>query len=273
MFEQHQTTNRRLTAGGGSISNRQMAHFPSGARNPHLHCVVPGGGLAPDGSRWISCRKRFFLPVRVLSRLFRRVFLELLRAAFDAGELTLKGSLETVADAQAFADMIQTARSTEWVVYAKPPFGGPRRVLDYLGRYTHRIALSNHRLLAMHGSSVRFRWGDYRHGNAQRLMTLEANQFIRRFLLHVLPEGYVRMRYFGLLANCHRRETLSRCRILLGEAQHADAAPPELSDWTTLLEALTGVDPLQCPKCRQGRLVHFELLSPTQRAPPFDVPR
>ena len=158
--------------------------------HPHIHCLVPGGGLAADG-RWVSCRPRFFLPVHVLSRLFRRLFLERLQAACAAGRLRFSGTLDALGDAGAFAAAIRTVRSKRWVVYAKPPFGSPAHVLAYLGRYTHRVAIANSRLVEADDETVTFRWRDYRHGNAPRLMSLAADEFIRRFLLHSLPDGFL----------------------------------------------------------------------------------
>src|SRR5438128_527268 len=185
--------------------------------HPHLHCVVPGGGLSIDGTRWIACRPGFFLPVRVLSRLFRRLFLTYVQDAFDAGQLRFDGSLTAWADRRAFAGHIAAARQVDWVVYAKPPFAGPRQVLDYVGRYTHRVAISNDRLLAMEGGQVRFRCKDYRRPSSERTttITLTAIEFIRRFLMHVLPAGFHRIRYYGFLGNRIRRDTLARCRDLL----------------------------------------------------------
>ena len=184
--------------------------------HPHLHCVVPGGGLSPDGTQWISCRPGFFLPVRVLSRLFRRLFLEYLIKAFDAGKLQFFSSLEPLRDRRAFLRHLAPTRATEWVVYAKRPFAGPEQVLDYVGRYTHRVAISNNRLLDIDHGKVTFRYKDYRHDGQQKTMTLDAEEFIRRFLLHVLPDGFQRIRYYGFLGNRYREEKLARCRQLLG---------------------------------------------------------
>ena len=224
--------------------------------HPHLHCVVPGGGLAADGTRWMACRPGFFLPVRVLSRLFRRLFLEYLDKAFEAGQLRFSASLAALHDRQAFAEYLAAARTTEWVVYAKPPFGGPRQVLDYVGRYTHRVAISNHRLLDIDDGQVRFRWKDYRDGHQQKTMTLAADEFIRRFLLHVLPVGFHRIRYYGLLGNRHRQEKLARCQRLLGmtppAVPPAESTPPK--DYRDRYAALTGVSLLACPVCQQGRI-------------------
>jgi hypothetical protein len=183
--------------------------------HPHLHCLVPGGGLSLDGTRWISCRPGFFLPVRVLSRLFRRLFLEKLRAAFEAGELGFFGALARFADAPIFTRRLAELRRVEWVVYAKRPFAGPAAVLAYLGRYTHRVAISNSRLVALANGQVSFRWRDYRHYNKNKVMTLAADEFIRRFLLHALPDGFHRIRHYGFLANRHREDKLTLCRHLL----------------------------------------------------------
>ena len=163
--------------------------------HPHLHCVVPGGGLSPDGKKWISCRPGFFLPVRVLSRLFRRLFLEYLQHAFDAGKLQFFNGLEKLRDRCELAGYLAPLRKAEWVVYAKAPFAGPQQVLDYVGRYTHRVAISNHRLLDIDAGHVRFQWKDYRNRGQQKAMTLSAEEFIRRFLLHALPDGFQRIRY------------------------------------------------------------------------------
>src|SRR5208337_4702740 len=184
--------------------------------HPHLHCVVPGGGISLDGTRWISCRPRFFLPVRVLSRLFRRLFLTYLEEAFDSGKLRFFSSLEALRDRQAFNRYLDPLHDSEWVVYAKPPFAGPQQVVDYVGRYTHRVAISNHRIVDIEGGEVKFTWRDYRDNNQQKTMTLPADQFIGRFLLHVLPSGFHRIRYYGFLANPHRKEKLEQCRQLLG---------------------------------------------------------
>src|SRR2546429_1964284 len=169
--------------------------------HPHVHCIVPGGGISPDGKRWIACRPGFFLPVRVLSRLFRRLFLEHLQAAFETGKLRFFSSLERLRDSKAFAAYLSPLRQTEWVVYAKPPFGGPEQVLNYLGLYTHRVAISNNRLLNIDHGQVAFRWKDYRDHDQQKTLTLEAGEFIRRFLLHILPDGFQRIRHYGFLGH------------------------------------------------------------------------
>lgn len=235
--------------------------------HPHVHCVVPGGGLAPDGQRWIPCRPGFFLPVRVLSRLFRRLFLAQLQAAFARGRLHFAGPLAALQDPAAFAQYLAPLRQIEWVVYAKPPFGGPAQVLEYLGRYTHRVAISNHRLLAIEEGQVRFRWKDYRHHDRQKTMTLEAVEFIRRFLLHVLPTGFHRIRHYGFLGARVRREKLARCR----QALAMPPVPPALTrrrDYRDVYEALTGVSLRVCPACHHGQMVRVATLRRDPRAPP-----
>jgi len=215
--------------------------------HPHIHCIVPGGGLSPDGTRWIACRPGFFLPVRVLSRLFRRLFLERLRAAFDAGELAFFGSLADRADAHTFARHLAAMRRVDWVVYAKRPFAGPEQVLAYLGRYTHRVAITNGRLLAIAEGQVSFRWRDYRHRNKGKVMTLSTDEFIRRFLLHTLPDGFHRIRHYGFLANGHRAAKLALIRQLL--ATPSPNATPPLADYRERYKQLTGRALDVCPCC------------------------
>jgi hypothetical protein len=222
--------------------------------HPHLHCLVPGGGIAPDGESWIACRPGFFLPVRVLSRLFRGLFLSYLKKAFAAGELRFFGAHRHLHEPAAFRRHLVPVRDTEWVVYAKRPFAGPEQVLDYVGRYTHRVAISNNRLVSMHDGKVRFRWKDYRDGNRQKTMSLEGSEFIRRFLTHVLPDGFHRIRYYGLLANGHRARKLARCRELLRMAP-AEPTPEPPPDYRDRYEALTGRSLHRCPKCHAGIMV------------------
>ena len=211
--------------------------------HPHIHCIVPGGGISPDGTRWMHCRPGFFLPVRVLSHLFRRLFVEQLQAAFDAGQLGFFGALAQLGDSATFAARLRALRRRNWVVYAKPPFGGPDRVLAYLSRYTHRVAIANSRLVGLTDDTVTFRWKDYRHHGKAKLMTLEAHEFIRRFLLHGLPDGFHRIRHYGFLANSHRAEKLTLCRTLL------KAPPPEQTS-DSLPEPKTGdAANHACPCC------------------------
>jgi hypothetical protein len=214
--------------------------------HPHVHGIVPGGGLAIDGERWVACRPGFFLPVRVLSRLFRRRFLEELAAAHHGGRLQFFGEFVGLADARAFAQWLAPLRTCEWVVYAKRPFAGPAAVLAYLSRYTHRVAISNSRLLAFHDGSVTFRWKDYRSTGKTRYkaMTLGADEFMRRFLLHVLPSGFHRIRHYGLLANGARRELLAQARELLHVAS-ATVDPPSAAAAPVAVVAPTFI----CPHC------------------------
>jgi hypothetical protein len=219
--------------------------------HPHLHCVVPGAGLSPDHRRWIRRGRKFFLPVKVLSPVFRGKFLSALEQAFQKHKLTLAGQLSPLQSPPAFAALLRTAAQRNWVVYAKRPFAGPAQVLTYLSRYTHRVAIANSRLLGMADDRVSFRWRDYAHGHQTRTMTVAADEFLRRFLLHVLPTGFVRIRYFGLLANRHRTQLLSLCRAYL-----QTTAPPS----STL-----GASHL-CHHCRRGTMRVVENLSPTQLA-------
>jgi hypothetical protein len=226
--------------------------------HPHLHCVIPGGGLSPDYERWIGCRPGFFLPVRVLSRLFRRLFLEALEQAFTNGELSF-GEMDSLNDAASFAKHLTPLRQKEWVVYSKPPFGGPAQVLEYLGRYTHRVAISNERLLDAGYGEVTFQWKDYRHHDKQksRVMTLAASEFIRRFLIHTLPAGFQRIRHFGFLANRHRKEKLALCRRLLSDPI-AELLPGAAQ--CLLVEALTGPKAALCPECGLGTMLRIQTL-------------
>ena len=224
--------------------------------HPHLHCVVPGGGLSPDGAQWRACRPTFFLPVRVLSRVFRRLFLTRLRQVYMEGTLLLEGQCQTLTTPQRWQQFLAPLQTTEWVVYAKPPAGGPGQVLQYLARYTHRVAIANRRLVALEDGRVTFRWKDYAHGNRQRLMTLDAVEFIRRFLLHILPTGFQRLRHYGLLANRGCQAKLRLCRVLLQQPRSAarpvppdPQAPPAPDQPGTV-----------CPVCQRGRMSWVETL-------------
>jgi hypothetical protein len=240
--------------------------------HPHLHCVVPGGGLSANGERWISCRPGFFLPVRVLSRLFQRLFMTQLQTAFDAGHLRFFNALEPLQAPRAFARHLAPARRAEWVVYAKPPFGGPQHVLEYLGRYTHRVAISNNRLIDFGAGMVSFRWKDYRHASRQKVMRLEAQEFMRRFLLHVLPGGFQRIRHYGLLANRYRAVKLARCRSLLAEPAPVVEVPDVPLDYRDRYQLLTGKSLRDCPKCGHGHMTCIETFLPGSlpRGPPRD---
>ena len=207
--------------------------------HPHVHCVIPAGGLRPDRTRWISSRKRFFLPVRPLSRLFRGKFLDYLKQAFQQGQLQFHGSLRELKHPVRFDEWLASAREQEWGVYAKPPFGGPEHVLKYLARYTHRVAIANGRLISLEAGTVRFQWRDSEHGNEIKETALDALEFIRRFLLHVLPGGFVKIRHFGFLSNRNRKQSLSLCRTLL--PPYVAPKPREQS-----------LEPRHCPACHLG---------------------
>jgi len=240
--------------------------------HPHLHCVVPGGGISPDGQRWVACRAGFFLPVRVLSRLFRRLFLELLQQAFDGGELHFFNSLVGLQDRLVFAKYLAPATQAEWVVYAKAPFGGPKQVLEYLGRYTHRVAISNNRLLEFSDGTVTFAWKDYRHESKNKTMRLDAHEFMRRFLLHVLPSGFQRIRHYGFLANRYRQIKVELCLKLLGVPTSAAAHSESDTtlDYRDRYQRLTGLSLRDCPHCGKGQMVRVEsfLAGARSRGPP-----
>ena len=228
--------------------------------HPHLHCVVPAGGPSPDGERWVSCRPGFFLPVKVLSRLFRRLFLESLQKAFDSGRLQFWTALESLREPNAFARLVARLKACEWVVYSKRPFAGPQQVLDYVGRYTHRVAISNNRLLDIENDRIRFQWKDYRDGDQTKTMNLSADEFIRRFLLHVLPDGFQRIRYYGFLGNRYRKQKLEECRRLLGMPAPTEPTNPTEKDFRDRYEELIGDSLHQCPQCEEGRMLVIEIL-------------
>jgi hypothetical protein len=238
--------------------NQQLQH------HPHVHCVVPAGGLAPDHSRWIAASPNFFLPVKVLAEVFRGKFEDGLRQLYTEQKLVLEGVLAPLKNPRTFAELLRTAHRNDWVVYAKRPFGGAEHVVHYLGRYTHRVAISSHRLLSLEDHQVTFRWRDFRHHNKQRRMTLSVHEFLRRFLLHVLPIRFIRIRYFGLFAHRRRKELLPLCCQLLAAptppASPSAPATSECPSWT-------------CPVCG-GLMKVIERLTASQirlRAPPAGV--
>jgi hypothetical protein len=214
--------------------------------HPHLHCIVPGGGLSPDQTQWVACRPGFFVPVRVLSRRFRTLFLERLGAASAAGELRFSGALANLAEPRAFAERLGALRATEWVVYSKRPFAGPEQVLAYLGRYTHRVAIANSRLTRLDDGQVSFTWKDYRYEAKTKVMTLTADEFIRRFLQHTVPDGFHRIRHVGFLANGHRTAKLALCRALLAVPP---PAPLSTQTYRDRYLQLTGNALDVCPDC------------------------
>jgi hypothetical protein len=229
--------------------------------HPHLHCVVPGGGIAPDHDRWIRPKPGFFLPVRVLSRLFRRLFLQTLTEAREAGQLRFPGEIEELKDPARFSRYLEPLKKQEWVVYAKPPFGGAQRALEYLGRYTHRVALSNQRLLRATDGEITFQWKDYRHKHKHksRIMTLAVREFVRRFLIHVLPAGFRRIRHFGYLANRHRAQKLILCRALLSHP--VAELLRERERCSLLARELAQPFPAKCPKCARGAMIRVGLVN------------
>ena len=250
--------------------NQKLEH------HPHVHCVLPAGGLSPDHRHWIHPRYRFFLPVKVLRRVFRGKFVAALKRAFADGQLGFYGDLKLLAEAKAFSSFLRPLFRHDWVVYCKPPFGGPEYVLQYLGRYTHRVAISNHRLVSLADNQVTFRWRDSAQGNQQRLMSLSVEEFLRRFLLHLLPPGFVRIRHFGVLAHRRRAVLLPLCFRLLGSAEGSQLShepeeqrtgresipPPQTSAWT-------------CPECG-GPMIILERLTAAQaflRSPPISLAR
>jgi len=222
--------------------------------HPHLHCVVPAGGLSADESRWIPSRKGFFLHVRVLSRLFQKKFLSFLHQAYRENQLVFEGQCQHLATASGWSNFLEQLQQTDWVVYSKPPFGSPQQVLKYLARYTHRVAISNYRLISLGDGKIIFRYKDYRRDHRQATMTLETVEFTRRFLLHVLPKRFVRIRHYGFLANRCRREKLALCRQLLNSGSRSpslDTLPPN------------GTEPFElCPACQKGRMVVLLKLPP-----------
>ena len=242
--------------------------------HPHLHCVVTGGGLSCNGEgvldgspRWVSCRPGFFLPVRVLSRVFRGKYLELLRAAFDQGQLTFPGRLGPLAEARGFAELVRLLYKKDWVVYSKPPFGGPAQVLKYLARYTHRVAISNNRLLKLEEGQVTFRYKDYAEAHQQKTMTLSAEEFLRRFVQHVLPRGFVKIRHYGLLANRQRAEKLHLCRRLLLPLTAVVNATDTPTQATSDKAEIEPAQRPSCPRCGSCRFERRELSNAAQAAP------
>jgi hypothetical protein len=251
---------------GASIGVTMVLHTwgQTLTHHPHVHCIVPGGGLAPDGETWLACRPGFFLPVRVLSRLYRRLFLEKLAAAHRAGKLRFFNDLAPLAGGKAFAAHLAPLRRTEWIAFAKKPFAGPEQVLTYLSRYTHRVAIANRRLVAIDGAHVAFTWRDYAHGSVRKIMRLDAHEFIRRFLLHVLPDGFQRIRHYGFLANGHRKAKLAVIRKLLA-ATPPISSPPSGDD-----AQATAADgqAMPCPCCGGPMTIIEFLPGPRRRRTP-----
>jgi membrane protein implicated in regulation of membrane protease activity len=235
--------------------------------HPHIHCIVPGGGLSADGKVWISSKEAFFIPVKVLSAVFRGKFVHYLKKAYDSGDLKFVGKIAQLKERVAFKQLLGSLYGKNWIVYCKPPFKNPDDVLEYLGRYTHRVALSNDRIVKLDGDQVTIRYRDSSDNNKMKLMTLNAFEFIRRFLLHVLPDGFMKIRHYGILSNRSHKTKLRRCKELLGVAQDRGSEKQGKPSWQELLFNLTGIDPTVCPHCGKGKMVLKETLAPTA-APP-----
>jgi hypothetical protein len=236
--------------------------------HPHIHCIVTGGGLSPDGTRWLPCRKGFFIPVKVLSRLFRGKVLFYLKKSWEKDDLKFPGTIAKLQDQCAV--LLNDLYTLEWVVYSKPPFENAEMLIDYLGRYTHRIALGNHRILKMEDGKVFFIWRDYADGNKKKIMTMEAFEFIRRFLLHVLPEKFVKVRYYGLLANRKSDMMLTQCRKLLADPTQSKNEK-DTETWQEFLLKVCGLDLITCPFCKKGRMIKKEVIMPVRcNSPPLE---
>lgn len=250
--------------------------------HPHLHCIVTGGGLSEDGQQWLLPKKavtkngpavrkkKFFVHVNVISDLFKKKFLAYLQEAYDDGELKFVGKTAVLQSPEAFKKLKAGLYVKKWVTYCKAPFGGPAQVLGYLAGYTHRVAISNHRLLKLQDGKVYFKWHDYRDGK-DKVMCLEAFEFIRRFLLHVLPGNFYKIRYYGIWSSRNRKTKLQRCQEILGVATAQEASPTPSMTWEDLLLELTGIDPRVCPKCGKGRMVTREILPAVKAVPKTGV--
>jgi hypothetical protein len=236
--------------------------------HPHIHCIVPGGGLSGI-NKWVNSKKKFFIPVKVLSRIFRGKFLYFLKEAFKENKLKFRGEIKNLVFEQDFQSLINKLYGTEWITYCKKPFKGPEQVIEYLGRYTHRVAISNNRILKVEDGKVTFKWKDYKDGNKQKIMTLYAMEFIRRFLLHVLPNGFMRIRHYGILSNCNRATKLKLCKKLTG-AQISSVKGDKLSVYELMLK-LTGRDITLCTCCQHGKLMRKMDFGKQGISPPVNV--
>lgn len=237
--------------------------------HPHVHCIVPSGGLSLDGTRWVNSKADFFIPVKVLSRKFRGKFLYYLKKAYYNNKLKLIGDINELIEKQIFQCFIDKLYKKEWVVYCKPPFSSAEHVLEYLGRYTHRVAISNNRLVFFDNGYVTFKWRDYRDNNKQKFMTVTAEEFIRRFLMHVLPDKFVKIRHYGILSNRSRATKLKKCKKLMGVA--IKITPATKLSSIELLFRLTGIDLNVCPCCTKGKMVRQGKLQPKNFSPPKEV--
>jgi hypothetical protein len=237
--------------------------------HPHLHCIVTGGGLSADGKRWKRSRRRFFLPVRVLSKLFRGKFLSLFKRACRSGAIVFCGEIAALANEASFKRFLRGLYAEQWVVYCKPPFGSASKVLEYLGRYTHRVALSNERIVGMDAGAVTFCYRDAADHNLMKRMTVDAFEFIRRFLLHILPDRFMKIRHYGLLCNRHRAAKLARCKELLAVKDDEPGKAETGETWQALLLRITGIDLSVCPVCGKGKMITLARLPPVcSRGPP-----
>jgi hypothetical protein len=242
--------------------------------HPHVHCVVPGGGLSTDGSHWVSSGKEFFIHVKVMAKLFKEKFRAYLKRSYQSGELLFPDVISHLSERYAFEKLRRTLFHKKWVVYCKPPFNGAEGVFEYLSRYTHRIAISNNRILKVADGKVSFLWRDYADNDKVKTMTVEADEFIRRFLLHVLPDGFVKIRYYGLMANRNRKSSIPQCRELLGESKVETKNNDIPETWQEHLLRLSGVDVTICPVCKKGRLITVEVLYPSNcHGPPLKYGR
>ena len=237
--------------------------------HPHIHCIVTGGGLSLDGKRWVSCKKSFFIPVKILSGMFRGKFLDYLKKGYEKKDLTFSGAVAHLAEEKAFTAMMNKLYAQDWVVYCKPPFKNAETVIDYLGRYTHRVAISNERIVNLNDNRVTISYRDSADHDQIKRLTLDAFEFIRRFLLHILPDGFMKIRHYGLLSNRNRKTKLKRCRELLGASTNPDQKKDGEEAWEDVFYRVTGVDLSICPCCGKGRMVLRETLLPTcGRNPP-----
>jgi hypothetical protein len=235
--------------------------------HPHIHCIVTGGGLSSDGKRWITCTKGFFIRVEVLSRLLRGKLLHFLREAYDSGSFNFPGNIQHLKEKKRFTQLLTTLYHQEWVVYCKPTFKSAETVIEYLGRYTHRVALSNERLVMSKGDTVSFRYRDRHDNDAIKVVTLDVSEFIRRFLLHILPDGFMKIRHYGILSNRNRKKKLPRCKKLLGVPDEGNNPAGHRESWQELLFRITGRDPRICPYCGKGTMVVKEVLSASALLP------
>lgn len=237
------------------------------AEHPHLHCIVPGGGLSKDGNKWIPVRKTklpgkdFLVPVNVISELFKKKFMDYLKKSYHKGELRFEGSIKYLGAANEFEKLKNLLYSMKWDSYCKQPFGGPKQVINYLGRYTHRVAISNHRIKSIEEGKVTFSYKDYRDSNKVKEMTLGAEEFIRRFLLHILPDNFYKIRYYGILSSRKKKTKLSRCKRILGVKETGSIETEKEKSWKELLFELTGIDVDKCPKCKNGKMILIEKIT------------